>query len=483
MSRVALRTYIGQTGLVVSLAASVVLAAEPPNVIFVLTDDQAPWAFTGAGNPQAHTPNMDRLARQGATFANFFVTTPVCSPSRAGLVASRYGTELGITDWLCPRQTPHVRDESELGLDPSIVTWPAVLSARGYATALIGKWHLGIKDRYHPTKFGYGRFAGFRRGGNKPKDPILEIDGREAKCEGLLTDILTDHAITFLRENAKKRFLLSLHYRAPHTPWLPVADEDWAPFEDLDARIPNPNFPDLDIPRLKKMMRQYLASTAGVDRNLGRLMSVLDELNLTNSTVLIYTSDHGYNMGHNGIWHKGNGHRILKALRGIPGWDARVARPNMYDNSIRVPTLVRWPGVVRPGTTIAETISNLDWYPTLAAIAGAEVPKGQVVRGRSFLPLIRGESVKWDNDLYGEYSQHHYTEAHLRMYRTPEWKLIRDFKNAGKDELYHLAKDPAENHNLINDQAHEQTRKALESKLLAKMKEAGDELATANKPK
>jgi uncharacterized sulfatase len=382
---------------------------------------------------------------------------------------------LGITDWLNPGNK-RITDEGYLGLDPHLVTWPEVLASHGYYNALIGKWHLGMADRFHPTRTGFDEFIGFRNGGARPQDPVLEVDGENRKFEGLLTDILTDKAIGFLHENRKRRFLLSLHYRAPHSPWLPVADADWAPYADLDPTIPNPDYPDLDIERVKKMTREYLASTSGVDRNLGRLLDALDELELADNTVVIFTSDHGYTMGHNGIWHKGNGHWVTKAMRGISGIDPRKARPNLYDNTLRVPAIVRWPGVVKPGRVIDETVTNLDWYPTLLAMAGTRPPAGETIRGRNFLPLLEGKDIPWDNDLYAEYSQHHYTQAHLRMYRTPTWKLVRDFKNEGKDELYHLAADPAENHNLIDDETHAGVKQSLETKLLAVLRRIGDPL-------
>ena len=444
--------------------------ATPPNIVFIYTDDQAPWALGQSGYAQARTPNLDRLFREGAYLVNAFTATPVCSPSRAGLMTSRHGTELGITDWINPRK------ETELGLDPAHVTWPEVLAGAGYANALVGKWHLGTAPRFHPHNFGFQEFFGFLAGGNRPKDPTLEVDGQERKLSGLLPDILTDRAIEFVGDHAADPFMLALHFRAPHAPWLPVADEDWAPFERLDPEIPNPDYPDLDVERVKRVTREYLASVASVDRNVGRLLRALDELQIAERTVVIFTSDHGYNMGHNGIWHKGNGHWILNATRQLKGGDPRRQRPNLYDNSLRVPTAVRFPGVIEPGTLIEETITNLDWYPTILALAGAEMPEAVTIRGRNFLPLLRGESIEWDNDLYSQYSQHHYVETDLRGYRTPEWKLIRDFRNAGKDELYDLSGDPAETTNLIgsNDPAIEQIKQRLHEQLLEAMREIDD---------
>ena len=149
------------------------------------------------------------------------------------------------------------------------------------------------------------------------------------------------------------------------------------PFEKLDPKLPAPDYEGLDFSRVKRFTREYLASTRGVDRNVGRLLKTLDDAGLRENTVIVFTSDHGYNMGHNGIWHKGNGHWILKkdalplATANIPAGQ----RPNMYDNSLRVPTCVVWPGGTKPGTRIDSSVTNLDWYPTMQAVVGAAPSK------------------------------------------------------------------------------------------------------------
>ena len=448
-------------------------AATPPNIVFVLTDDQAPWAIGASGNKDAPTPNMDRLAREGAYLRSSFVVTPVCSPSRAALMTSRYGSELGITDWIHPRREP------ELGLDPELTTWPEVLQAAGYKTGLVGKWHLGVPDRFHPTKMGFDEFMGFREGGTKTANPTLEVNGEPKALKGLTADILTDEALGFLDRHKEKPFLLCLHYRAPHTRWLPVADEDMAPLKDRPLTIPNPEYPQLNVKRVERMMREYIASVRSVDRNLGRLLEKLDELKLSSSTIVIFTSDHGYNMGHNGIWHKGNGHWVLNetppATENIP----RGQRPNMYDHSLRVPTIVRWPGTTKPGALIDRTVTSLDWYPTIVAMAQQELPQDSTIRGRSFVPLLKGDAAPdWNDDLYAEYSTHHQSRTHMRMYRTRRWKLVRDFLNAGRDELYDLQSDGAESNNLINSEndEHQRVRRELDAKILAAMHTVDDDV-------
>ena len=346
----------------------------------------------------------------------------------------------------------------------------------GYRTALVGKWHLGLLDKHHPTKNGYDYFMGFRGGGTTPVDPVLEKEGRQQQFQGLTTDILTDHALEFLEKEKDGPFLLSLHYRAPHTRWLPVAPEDWRPFADLNPIVFNPDFPYLDIERVKRMTREYLASVKGVDRNLGRVLAKLDELGLAENTVIAYSSDHGYNMGHNGVWHKGNGHYVLTrnppASANIPDGQ----RPNMWDRSIKVPTAVVWPGVVPAGTVLEETVSNLDWFPTLVAVAGGAIPADKIVRGRDLRPLLDGTAKNWENDLYGEYSTKHQTRTHMRMYRTPRWKLVRDLLNPERDELYDLRADPHETTNAIRLPANRKIVARLSAELAAKMKETGDRL-------
>lgn len=447
--------------------------AQQPNILFIVTDDQAAWTVSGArdAQPQTRTPNIDRIAREGAYLPNSFTATPVCSPSRASLLTSRYGSEAGITDWINDEREPG------RGLSPDFRTWAEVLQQAGYATGLVGKWHLGLLPRYEPQHAGYDYFMGFLDGGTTPRDPILSVGGVERRIEGFTTEILTDTAIGFIRRHRAEPFMLSLHYRAPHAPWLPLPAEDWAAYSDLDPALPQPDYPKLDIPGVKKKMREYLASVASVDRNVGRLLALLDELQIAENTVVIFTSDNGYNMGHNGIWHKGNGTWILteppRATRNVP----EGQRPNMYDNSLRIPTAVRWPAQIRPGTVVEETVSNLDWYPTLLAMAGTKSPDGVLIRGRSTLPLLEGKKVAgWDNDLYAEYSTHHQSWTHMRAYRTPEWKLIRDYLNPARDELYHLTADPAETTNLIasTDPAVQRVIGRLDARIVARMREVND---------
>lgn len=455
-----------------------------PNIIFIYSDDQAYWTLGISGNSDAHTPNLDRLAREGAYLKNSFVTTPVCSPARASLMTSQYASEYGILDFI--PQPGHVlyKAQNPIGLDPESITFAEVLQQNGYITGLIGKWHLGDwtesnDKKYHPNNHGFDYFMGLTGGGTDPSDPPLEKNGKVRTYKGLTTDILTDDAIAFIKNNKSRPFMLCLNYRAPHSKWLPVAPEDWKPYNALNPVIPNPNYPALDKEKVKSKMREYLASTTGVDRNVGKILDLLNHLNLANNTIVIFTSDHGYNMGHNGIEHKGNGVWITKTLpKGTNDVPAK-RRPNLYDNSLKVPSIVKWTGVIKPGTIIEELTTNLDWYPTIVEMAGAKLPSNKIIRGRSLVNLLNnGKCDNWNEEFYSEYSMINYAQAYMRSYRTRDWKLVKDFKNPERDELYNISKDSEENINMIYDSRLE-IRKViedLENKITEQMKIINDPL-------
>ncbi|KAA2219898.1 sulfatase family protein [Maribacter flavus] len=457
---------------------------ERPNIVFIYTDDQASWTLNRSGNSNSYTPNIDRLANEGAYFENAFVSTPVCSPARASIMTSKYGSELGILDFIPQPGHKLYNEKNKIGLSPGTTTFAEVIQKSGYKTGLIGKWHLGDwtetkSKEFHPTNHGFDFFMGLTGGGTTSESPKLEKNGVVKTFEGYTTDILTNEAIDFVRRNQREPFLLCLNYRAPHSPWLPVAPEDWEPYSDKPIEVPNPNYPDLDLPKVQKKMKEYLASVTGVDRNVGRLLEILETLNLDKNTIVIFSSDHGYNMGHNGIEHKGNGYWITKTLpNGTPDIPSKY-RPNLFDNSLKVPAIVKWPGKVQPGTIIYDNISSLDWFPTIIEMAGIKVPDNLTIRGKSLTPLLTSEpNIDWNNDIYAEYSMMNYAKADLRSYRTKEWKLVKDFNDPSRDELYHVSLDPEENINLINVQNEEEIYaiKELSGLILEKMKELNDSL-------
>lgn len=452
---------------------------KPPNILFIVTDDQGAWTLSINDTPNSFTPELDKLAEEGALFKNVFATSAVCSPARASLITGRYPSETNIMDY--------IPMGSDIGMDTTLVTWPEVLQEQGYHTALIGKWHLGEKRNYLPNQRGYNVFEGFPHGGLKSKSPDVWSEGdwktfKDEYTPDVLTDITLKHIQNFHEEN--KPFAISLHYWAPHAntqfpegfqppyddrSWLPLKEEDLKFWANKDPILPESNFPNLDVTRVNRMTREYHASVHSVDRNIGRILTALDQLGLAENTIVIFTSDHGYMMGHHGLWHKGNGRWLTNNEEdpaGIYGSD----RPNLFDYSLKVPTIVRWPDKVKSGTVIRETVSFLDWYPTILSMAGIEKPENVTLRGNNALPLLMGEDIKeWNNDIFAQYKS-------LRTYRTPEWKIVRDFSDDGKDEFYNLMTDPNEKNNLFHetDQAVQKKRDDLERKMMDIMNSIND---------
>ncbi len=454
-----------------------------PNIVFIVADDMGPWTLSVNNDPNTYTPELDKLAESGAVFRNCFASSAVCSPARASLITGRYPSETGITDY--------IPEGDSSGVNLSLKMFSEVFQNAGYSTAMVGKWHLGEHNlKFLPVKRGYDYFTGFPRGGMQSMSPRIQVEGNWETADGAYTpDLLTDYAINYIKElnptKTGKPLLLSLHYWAPHAntdfpegmeptyegrSWLPMQDIDLERWKDYNIILPEPDFPDLDTPLTVRMACEYYSSVHSVDRNVGRLMNILNELNLEENTIVIFTSDHGYNMGHNGLWHKGNGRWLTKNgtdPSGIYG----TSRPNLYDNSIRVPCIIRWPGEISKSMKIDETVSFPDFFPTLLEMASIEKPESLLWRGESILPLLRNENIEWNNDLYAEYID-------LRTYRTNEWKIVLDFSESKLHEMYNLVSDPKEHKNLFNSKEPDvlSNRIILRKKLLNIMNEINDPL-------
>jgi uncharacterized sulfatase len=437
-------------------------AVPRPNVLCVVTDDLSAWALGCYGNRDSRTPHLDRLAREGGRFLNSFVVTPVCSPSRASFLTGRHGTQVGITDWINPQEA-----KAGLGLPVGSSTWPRILQQAGYATGLAGKWHLGEQPQFHPTRFGFDSFMGGLGGAYGARNPQLEVGGQVRTVEGFSADVVTDAALGFLGTNASRPFLLMVHYREPHAPYAPVAEEDNAPFRDLDPAIPD--FPGLNAAQVKNWTRQYYAALHAVDRSVGRLLDRLETLKVADRTVVIFTSDNGYMIGHHGMHMKGNGHLITAEGNG-----RGRQRPNLFEESLRVPLILRWPGVVRGGTEYRETVCNLDFWATVPSMLGLKSPGDWRQEGRDFSPLLRGEPYTPRRELFGQYDLHHGGRAALRMVRTEDWKLVRDYRPNGRNELYDLRHDPGERRNVYGEAAVREVQADLQGRLSAWMRGIGD---------
>jgi choline-sulfatase len=425
-------------------------ADQGPNILFILTDDQAEWSLGCYGNKESHSPTIDKLAAQGARFTNAFVVTPVCSPSRATFMTGLHSTQVKIRDWITPEQA-----KNGLGLDPALPTWPKLLQSKGYITGLVGKWHLGNQAQYHPTANGFQFFAGHLDGGWNPKDPVLEVDRKSTKIDGFSVDRTADDAIGFLDRSAKRPFALCVHFREPHTPYVPVSDADAAIFKSLDPTIPQ--YPDLEVDQVKIWTRQYYACVHAIDRNVDRILKKLDELKLSETTIVIFGSDHGYNIGHHGIHTKGNGNWCTKSQKGV--------RPNMWDTSLHIPLIVRWPGVVVPGTVYDQCVTNQDLFPTILAMAGIATPEGWQGKGQDLTLAMRGKPNPIRDVIFGQYHITNTASQSMRMIRTKDWKLVRHYGVDGQDELFDLAGDPGELRNIYENDSKQAVREELQTRL------------------
>lgn len=439
----------------------------PYNLVAIVTDDQSSWSVGCYGNKESRTPNMDRLAAEGARLSRAFVVTPVCSPSRAAYLTGRYGTELGITDFINTEEF-----DAGVGLPAGTLTWPAVLRENGYQTCLIGKWHLGGRPHQLPEACGFDEFVGAPKGSFEPVNPIFVARGKAKKFEGYSSNVVGDEAVRFLEERRKGPFALLVHFREPHTPYTPVPPEDSALFEELDPTVPTP--PGVDVAQVKRWTREYYAAIHAIDRNVGKILAALEELGIADRTIVSFTSDHGYNIGHHGLHTKGNAHWIAGGVLG-------PKRPNMFDTSLRIPWIVRWPGVVKGGMVVDDLIANIDTFATVLGMLGISTPDAVSHRGMDFSTLLRLDpaaprSHRWRDAIHGQYDLHNKGLAYMRMIRTDRWKLVRCFHANDLDELYDLQNDPGETNNLYTNPAHASIRGELDERLIEWMKSIGDPL-------
>jgi uncharacterized sulfatase len=450
----------------VCLATGTLAAAPQPalNLIAIVTDDQAAWTQGCYGGKEIPTPNFDRLAAEGVRFANAFVHTPVCSPSRGTYMTSLQSTQLGFTDWLNDGQA------KERGVTPATPTWPAVLAKHGYTTGLIGKWHLGSSDQSLPWHNGLSEFTGNLGGGWAPnKVNFVDEKGGKLAPPGFSVEICTELAMKFTDAHKDRPFALLIHYREPHGPYIPMPAPDLA--TSREAKLATPDYPGLKQPYTDTARRNYYASIAALDRNLGRLLDHLKQTGLAERTVVTFTSDHGYNIGEHGIQHKGNGVWITQDRFKEP-------RPNMFDTSIRVPLLVRHPTAGKPGTVVQEWVTNADMFASVLGLLGLEKPANAPAASRDFSAAVRGEPLPaavFSRELFGQYDLIHTTaKHHLRMLRTDRWKLILHLNSAADHELYDLTADPGERQNRYGQPGTEDTVRELVAKLRQRMTAIND---------
>ncbi len=481
---------VGRGNLFAARTKTRAAASQRPNVLLIYTDDHAQWAVGAYGNKDVDTPVIDGLAADGMRFTQGF-TKPVCSPSRAMLLTGQYSHRLGIPDYIPYGNPVHVDN----GLPAGTATIASVLKSVGYTTGLVGKWHLGYGAKYYPERFGFDVAEGFRyiapgkhyaHGGQIPYLLAGREDKRFGKSASIASDcttVLADRAIDFLHSNRKGPFFLFLSFYRPHLNWEPVPDADLARYKNrLVAVCDPPADSSVAKDKLQALMRLYYANITCADRNMGRVFDALDQLDLADNTIVIFIGDNGFMVGQHGLLGKGNARRLHVNERGRIS-NARGRRANMFDDSVLVPFIVRWPGVVKPGTTSGALVSTIDILPTLAAIAGVKIPPN--VDGRSLLPLLKGTPNAAWRDAYCDtydmiYLGDNGEQPHMRMLRTDDWKLVlyldadgRPLDGGSRHGLFHLATDPGELTNLYGKPSIQNIQHELETRLRAWMHKAG----------
>lgn len=463
------------------------ITGRPPNILFVMTDDHAAHALSCYGSRINVTPNLDRLAAEGMRFDNCFCTNSICTPSRAVILTGLHSHRNGV-------RTLYDR------FDGRQQTFPKLLRAAGYQTAIVGKWHLGHGGDADPTGFDYWNVLPDQGAYHDPH--MFEMGERRQYC-GYTTDLITDLGLDWLsRRDADRPFLLCVHHKAPHRPWEPHP-KYLSLYEDTDVVEP-PTFnddyasrsraarearmcidSDLDAEDLKgqppaglspqsekhwkyeRFIKDYLRCVASVDESVGRLLDYLEGSNLEEDTVVVYTSDQGFFLGDHG-W-----------------FDKRF----MYEESLRMPLLVRYPRAVPPGAACGDIVTNLDFAPTLLGLAGVGAP--EPMQGRSFEVLLGGGKEPLHRTVYYRYWEHlsapHRVGAHYGV-RTERYKLIHYYGEAlgaagGSDErrppeweLFDLESDPAEMHNVYDDPAYESLVAELTDQLRQVRAEVGDDM-------
>jgi arylsulfatase A-like enzyme len=457
-----------------------------PNLLFIMADDHAAQAIGSYGSRLTATPGIDRLAAEGMRLDACFCTNSICTPSRATILTGTYSHVNGVTTL-------------ETLWDARQPTFVTELGAAGYQTAVVGKWHLGHGGIHDPRGFDHWIVLPDQ---GEYHDPLFLTAAGPVRHEGYATDLITDLAVDWLEQRDLGRpFCLLVHHKAPHRSWEPDEAHDGL---FADARLDVPpgfeddhagqapaaaearmgmaelNAEDLKVPvppgldagaesrwRWRRFIEDYLSCVASLDDNVARLLDYLDDAGLAEDTVVAYTSDQGFFLGEHG-W-----------------FDKRF----MYDESLRMPLLVRYPREVAPGSTSDALALNLDFAPSFCELAGVPVP--DYMQGRSLRPILRGEKpVDWRTSMYYRYWMHldsiHRVQAHYGV-RTARYKLVRyPGEGAGVPgasaerrepawELFDLAADPFELRSVHADPAYAGIRSDLTEELARLQRKFGDD--------
>ncbi len=423
-----------------------------PHIIVIMTDDQGAWALGCAGNTEIHTPNLDRLAATGMHFSNFFCVSPVCSPARASFLTGKIPSQHGVHDWIrsgsvdAEKLSPDLQqhraytdEDQSIEYLEGMTGYTDILTKHGYACGLSGKWHLG--HSLQPQK-GFSHWFTIGRGGCDYYNPDIVRDGKVRIEEGYVTDLITDDAIDYIDKSRHLNhpFYLSVHYTAPHSPW--GRSQHPEKYFELYEDCPFESCPDEPIhswqinsaptgigETRREILKGYYAAITAMDSSVGQILDMIEEWGLRENTLIVFTSDNGMNMGHHGIWGKGNG----------------TFPQNMYDTSVKVPFIISRPNYVPQGIRCDHLLSHYDFMPTLLDYLGMEHLEAEALPGKSFAPLLQGKSMDDRNHVvvYDEYGP-------VRMIRNKQWKYVHRYPY-GPHELYDIAKDQEEKVNLIDE--------------------------------
>ncbi len=448
---------------------------KPRNVVFILSDDHRYDAMSFMEHQFAKTPVMDSIAANGVHLKNAFVTTSLCSPSRASILTGLYTFRHRVIDNNRP-------------IPEGTLYFPQYLQKAGYATSFFGKWHMGGEgDQPQP---GFDHWVSFRGQGNYyPPGPnyTLNVDGKRVKQKGYITDELTDYAVDWLKEQkpAEKPFFMYLSHKAVHANFTPAERHEGEladlPFErpttEADSEenyeqkprwlhdqrnswhgVDFPYHSDLDI---EKYYKRYCETLSAVDESIGRVLDQLKEMGIYDDTLVIYMGDNGFMFGEHGLI------------------DKRVA----YETSIRVPMLIQCPNLFKGGGVVDEMVANIDVGPTIMEAMGLKTPPH--MDGVSFLPLARGEEIPWrDYFLYVYYWEKNFPQSPtVFSLRGDRYKYITYYGLWDADELYDLQVDPDESNNLLYDGKHKKIAGEMEDRLYTMMEELGGMEIPLNQPK
>jgi arylsulfatase A-like enzyme len=442
------------------IGAAAVAQAQPrkPNFVFLLADDLG-WADLGCYGSTFHdTPNLDRFAKTGIKFTQAYSACPVCSPTRASIMTGKYPARIGLTDYLPglqPKEHKLLSVEDIDALPTSEFTIAEAMKEAGYRTFMRGKWHLGEPG---PEQHGFND-AKYIGGDGMPK---ARMDKRDVS--------IVDDAVQFIDSNRDNPFFAYLAFTYPHLPVHPV--DPYTP--KYEKKLAEMKLPEQRLSkerrgntRLYQDNAEYAAMIAALDALVGRVLDKLEALKLTKNTVVVFTSDNG------GLCTHGNpagGPTSNRPLRSGKGW--------CYEGGVRIPLMVRAPGVTKAGTVSGVPVITTDHYPTMLELAGLPLRREQHRDGVSIVPALKGQNSLGRDTLYWHYPHHHGSSwAPGAAMRSGDWKLI-EFYEEDKAELYNLREDPGEQHDLASKQP--EKLRELRGKLAAWQKSVGAKMPQRN---